>query len=187
MEDEYTQPRIEKGISVALLIDPMGSSMQTPEQEVEHLDYVAKAIYGDLTTTRVIQHISQVSPAEKVVFFDYGGMGMGLGNSMLDDMSRACIDWAQSNPSKLIIAESSYTWGHSLKLEMEDKGLMLPNVVGKNLGQDWDFILEKLPEHFQADFCTDLATVKERLMWNVPCRNFKDRPKPYDTYPVDGD
>lgn len=119
-------------IKTAILVDYMGSDFGniTPEMEiVQHVDNYTELLKpATLDWYQIHQfHESVVKPGTKLILFDYGGVM--LGNNLAQDNSRSLLRWAGDNPTALVIVVSSFTYHHTVKHEMEELGLTLPNVI----------------------------------------------------------
>ncbi len=132
-------------IKTAIWYDPLGSMFKTTEEQIDddiaHYEDEYGPFEGKIKLHWYrVTHPSQITPGTALVLFDFGGCGMG--NNLMGDSSRAMIQWAQDNPSVLIIVTSSFTYNNGIKIELEDLGLAkLPNVMeqfeNEGVPPDW--------------------------------------------------
>lgn len=119
-------------IKTAIIVDFMGSSMATPEDEV----VAHKEKYGALLAPAVLDvHEPRhawpgdygIEEGTELVIYDFGGLMPG--SSLMEDNARGVIEWANDHPNGLVIVASSFTYSHFIKREMKDMCLDLFNVV----------------------------------------------------------
>lgn len=126
-----------KTFKVAIIVDPCGSSVGTMEEEIERhkeraIELLAPAKVKFCTPSGA--YPGQIPDSTDIVMYDFGGMG--LGNSMLDNNSQHLIRWAQDHQSAIVMVVSSFTYHHSIKMEMKEMGLTLPNIVCDDFHND---------------------------------------------------
>ncbi len=131
-------------LKTAILVDPMGSSMGTPEEEIEkHIETYGKALMPVKLKTYAINHPLEIKLGTKLVIFDFGGM-IG-GNDLLQDNSRAVIEWALDNPQALVIVASSFTYQHGIGPEIRELGM---EAVDNIVAEDWQ-VDDIIPDWFR--------------------------------------
>lgn len=120
--------KAKKKLSVAIIVDLMGSSLGGPEEEIaEHKKTFAKYLpkYDlEFTTPKCVMPDLEAD----LVVYDFGGMMPGT--SLMDDNARAIVRWAGDHPSSLVVVVSSFTFGRYIEPEMEALGLKeIRNIV----------------------------------------------------------
>ena len=137
------------GIKTAIIVDPMGSSFSTPEEEIEsHTRYYSEFIGKPLDVyCPLVFREDVITPDTQLILFDYGGMMPG--NSLLEDQSRQIVPYAVDHPSVLIVLVSQMAWDLSMKYDMEDFGHKngLPNIWVFR-GSEVEETIKKLRELF---------------------------------------
>jgi hypothetical protein len=118
----------KRQLSVAIIVDFMGSSMASPEEEIaEHKKRFSEILKGFSLKFSTPKCVMPDMVADLVVY-DFGGMMPGT--SLMEDNSRAVIQWAVDHPSALVVVVSSHTFGAYVKPEMQALGLdKVKNVV----------------------------------------------------------
>jgi len=138
----------QKTIKTAICVDIMGSGFgaRTSEMEIaDHIEYYSGVFEGATLDWYRVTSIGTktLQPGTELVLFDYGGMLPG--NSLMEDNSSELIKWAQDNPNSLCLVVSDFTWRNAVRVEMDEMGLQLPNVIND------DFKLEDpIPSWFRA-------------------------------------
>lgn len=120
----------QKTLSVGVLMDMMGCLNKTPEQELEdHKKDFAELLRPAKCKFYRMTSSGDIKPGTHAVVFDYGGMcGMGS-DGLVGSESRSLLRWAQDNPSSLLIVATAFTYSHTIRYELDELGLNLPNVV----------------------------------------------------------
>lgn len=118
----------KRPLSVAIIVDLMGSSLASPEEEIaQHTKNFQKLLpeYDlKISTPRCVMP----DLSADLVIYDFGGMMPGT--SLMEDNSRQIVRWAADHPSSLVIVPSTYTYGAYVKPEMEALGLTdIRNIV----------------------------------------------------------
>lgn len=135
-----------KTLKTAILVDPMGSSMGTPEEEIEkHIETYSRALTPLKLKTYNINHPLEIKLGTKLVIYDFGGM-IGC-NDLMEDNSRAVIMWAKDNPQSLVIVASSFTYQHGIAPEIRELGMEhyeIDNIVA----EDWE-VDDIIPDWFR--------------------------------------
>lgn len=131
---------MSKILKTAIIVDLFGTSMSTPEEEVQNLVETYEKNFG--ISLKVHQPVwpSEIEPSTKLVLFDYGGMMPG--NSLMQDQSRELITWADNNPNSLVVVVSAFTYNNAIEEELNENGLVFNNIIC----QDW------LSHDFEASF-----------------------------------
>ena len=147
-------------LKVGILVDIMGSSIASAEEEVEnHKELIMDELPTASLTFYQAFHAgsgkSGIHPNTHLLLFDYGGMMPGC-SDLLESNARQLIKWASDNPSSLCLVMSSFTYRGQIKAELEEQGLEeLPNVVNY-------FDKFEIPEWF-------------RMQWGCPKMEVVDR------------
>jgi hypothetical protein len=121
-----------KKLSIAVLVDIMGSSHGTPEEEYwQHRKHFTRmwpgcSVYQAMNLSSNSSH--GIKPGTDVIAYDYGGMLPGCGD-LLDSNVRELIHWAQEHPAGLVLVVSSFTWEQQIAYELKEQGLNLPNII----------------------------------------------------------
>jgi len=118
----------KKALFVAVIVDPMGSSQSSPEEEIE--DHIKRfsLILPDFDLQFSTPKCVMPDLSADLVIYDFGGMMPG--NSLMEDNSRQIVKWAQDHPSSLVVVVSTWTYRAYVKPEVEALGLtVLKNVV----------------------------------------------------------
>lgn len=118
----------KRELSVAIIVDFMGSSMASPEEEIaEHKKRFSEILEGYSLKFSEPKAVLSGLLADLVVY-DFGGLMPG--NSLMEDNSRAVVQWASDHPSALVVVASSHTFGAYVKPEMQALGLdKVKNVI----------------------------------------------------------
>jgi hypothetical protein len=132
-----------KKLKVAIIVDFMGTSIQSPEEEIEEYKKKFSEILKDHALEFSTPRCVPPDLSADLVIYDFGGMMPGT--SLMEDNSRAVVRWASDHPSALVVVVSSHTFMAYVKPEMESLGLdKVKNV--------WDFYdggqEEKIPAWF---------------------------------------
>lgn len=118
----------KKELSVAIIVDFMGSSMQSPQEEIAEYTKTFSEILSKFTLKISTPKCVMPNLSADLVIYDFGGMMPGT--SLMEDNSRQIIRWASDHPSSLVLVVSSYTFGAYVKPEIEALGLKeMPNVL----------------------------------------------------------
>lgn len=108
-------------ILTAILIDPMGWSGATAEQEFEEISET----FSEALAPHKLDIYRALSPQFKVgtelVIFDFGGMLPGT--DLPERNAREVIKWAEENPSGLLVIRSTFTYDHTILPLLEELGL----------------------------------------------------------------
>jgi hypothetical protein len=130
-------------LRVAIIVDFMGTSMQTADEEIEeHKKDFAKILKDfdlEFSTPRAVMPNLMAD----LVIYDFGGVMPG--NSLMEDNSREIVKWASDHPSALVVVASSHTFAAYVKPEMEALGLDKVQNVWDYFDGDQD---EKIPAWF---------------------------------------
>lgn len=115
-------------LSVAIIVDYMGSMSATPEEEVEgHKKRFSELLPGYSLKFSTPKCVLPELSADLVIY-DFGGLMPGT--SLMEDNSRQIIKWASDHPSSLVVVVSTFTFDRYVKPEMEELGLQeMVNVV----------------------------------------------------------
>jgi len=121
----------KRHLKIALLVDPMGTSHTTPEEEIEDHKHVLTDMLGD--KCRILRFYTPACPIFEpntdMVLYDFGGLLPGS-DDLLDSNARALVRFAQDNPNCLILVVSTMSPWFKIEEAMEDLGIKrLPNVV----------------------------------------------------------
>lgn len=122
-------------LSVAIIVDYMGSGNSTPEEEIEeHKKRFSELLPGyslEFSTPRCVMP----DLSADLVIYDFGGLMPGT--SLMEDNSRQIIKWASDHLSSLVVVVSTVTFDRYIKPEMEELGLKeMANVVEDDGSQD---------------------------------------------------
>ena len=132
-----------KKLKVAIIVDFMGTSRQSPEEEVEEHKKQFSGILKEYTLEFSTPKCVPPDLSADLVIYDFGGMMPGT--SLMEDNSRAIVRWASDHPSALVVVVSSHTFMAYVKPEMESLGLNKVQNV-------WDFYDGDQDEKIQAWF-----------------------------------
>lgn len=124
-----------KTIKTAIIVDPTGWSMATPEQEVEE----HKERFGILLAPARLDAYRAMHPGDggkhgiqpgtELVLYDFGGMVPGS-TDLMESNARALVKWAEDHPGALVVIVSRMTFTGYIEPEMSDRGLDgLHNIV----------------------------------------------------------
>lgn len=115
-------------LAVAIIVDFMGSSMASPEEEIaEHKKRFSEILKGFSLKFSTPKCVMPDLSADLVIY-DFGGMMPGT--PLMEDNSRQIVRWASDHPSALVVVVSSHTFGVYVKPEMQALGLdKVQNVV----------------------------------------------------------
>jgi hypothetical protein len=118
----------KRQLSVAIIVDFMGSSMASPEEEIAEHKKRFSGILKDFSLKFSTPKCVMPDLSADLVIYDFGGMMPGT--SLMEDNSRQIVQWASDHPSALVVVVSSHTFGAYVKPEMEALGLdKVKNVV----------------------------------------------------------
>lgn len=121
-----------KVIKTAIIVDFMGGGGRTAEEEIE----AHKERFGELVKPARLApyqacHASDgeygIRENTELVIYDYGGLMPGT--SLMEDNARAIVNWAESHPNCLVVIVSTFTYQNLIEIEMQHRGLTLPNIV----------------------------------------------------------
>jgi hypothetical protein len=132
-----------KKIRVAIIVDFMGTSMRTAEEEIEDHKKNFTQILKDFDLEFSAPRAVMPNLVADLVIYDFGGVMPG--NSLMEDNSREIVKWASDHPSALVVVASSHTFGAYVKPEMEELGLDKVQNVWDYFDGDQD---EKIPAWF---------------------------------------
>ena len=118
----------KKQLNVAIIVDLMGTSRQSPEEEIEeHKKRFTEILEGFDLKFSEPRCVMPTLDADLVIY-DFGGMLPGT--SLMEDNSRQIVRWASDHPSALVVVVSSHTFCRYVQPEMEELGLdKVKNVV----------------------------------------------------------
>jgi hypothetical protein len=116
-------------LRVAIIVDPAGTMTgPSAEEEVEQYEReFTEFLKPAEVSFQKLWSFHGVRPNTDLIVFDYGGMMPG--SSVMEDNSRRVVEWAQDNPTSLVVVMSQFTFRNYVKNDMEDLGLDLKNVV----------------------------------------------------------
>lgn len=135
----------KKKLRVAIIVDFMGTSRQTADEEIEEHKKNFSEILKGFTLEFSMPRAVMPDLLADLVIYDFGGVMPG--NSLMEDNSRAIVKWASDHPSALIVVASSHTFCAYVKPEMESLGLnKVQNIVDYYDG-DKD---EEIPKWFSV-------------------------------------
>lgn len=137
------QSLARRKLQVAIIVDFMGTSMQTADEEIEEHKKNFTGILKDFDLEFSTPRAVMPSLSADLVIYDFGGVMPG--NSLMEDNSRAIVKWASDHPSSLVVVASSHTFGAYVKPEMEALGLDKVQNVWDYFDGDQD---EKIPAWF---------------------------------------
>lgn len=131
-------------IKTAIIVDYMGIGSKTPEEEIaQHTER-----FTDLLERPLVVHTPRapygIETGTELVIYDFGGLLPGA-TGLIESHTRSIVQWAQDNPSALVVVVSGFTWNHYIKQELEDHGLLdIPNITcddffekEENPSKDW--------------------------------------------------
>jgi len=130
-------------LRVAIIVDFMGTSMKTADEEIEEHKKDFTKILKDFDLEFSTPRAVMPNLVADLVIYDFGGVMPG--NSLMEDNSREIVKWASDHPSSLVVVASSYTFGAYVKPEMEALGLGKVQNVWDYFDGDQD---EKIPAWF---------------------------------------
>lgn len=132
---QASKPKNRKRLSVAIIVDLMGTSMESPEEEVEAHKKRFSLVLSDYDLEFTAPRCVMPNLSADLVIYDFGGMMPGT--SLMEDNSRAVIKWAADHPSSLVVVVSTYTFRAYIKPEMEALGLKdIKNVIMDDFDPD---------------------------------------------------
>lgn len=105
-------------VKTAIFVDPFGSISETPEEQIKKLKKEYKQHLGVPLSVHTPRAASEIEVSTQLVLFDFGGMS--LGNSLMDDHSRAIVQWAIDNPNSLVVIVSTFTYDNGVRHAIED-------------------------------------------------------------------
>jgi hypothetical protein len=137
-------------IKTCILVDPMGTSMHTAEEEVEtHKKVFAALIFPCELDAYRAHSVGGIQEGTDLVIYDFGGMLPGT--SLMEDNSRYLIKWAENNPNSLILVVSDYTYRVYVKYEIDELfekgGIELHNIILEDHNKDHSFPQWWLDDH----------------------------------------
>lgn len=122
-------------LSVAIIVDLMGTSMASSEEEIAEHKRRFSLILSDFELEFVTPRCVMPDMVADLVIYDFGGMMPGT--SLMEDNSRAVIKWAGDHPSSLVVVVSSYTFCAYIRPELLALGLTeILNVIPDNYDDD---------------------------------------------------
>ncbi len=116
-----TTKKKPQSITCSVVLDYMGSYDSDPEEEFEKLQKDLRRVIANPVSFEESKMVHRINPKSDLVLFDFGGLMPG--NNLMQDQSRALIQWAQDHPSALVLVVSKFTFTHGIQPEMEDMGL----------------------------------------------------------------
>ncbi len=118
----------KKELEVAVIVDFMGSSMASPEQEIAEYKKQFSEILNGLSLKFSTPRCVMPDLSADLVIYDFGGLMPG--SSLMEDNSRQMVQWASDHPSGMVVIVSSFTFSNFIKPEMEELGLdKMKNIV----------------------------------------------------------
>jgi hypothetical protein len=119
-------------IKTAIIVDMMGCGGRSQEDEIaEYTERFGRLLAPAKLKTYTPYHAGEgdhgLEPGTELVIYDYGGLMPG--NSLMEDNARAVIKWAENHPNGLVIVVSSFTYSNFIRIELEQQGLDLFNVI----------------------------------------------------------
>lgn len=132
-----------KKLKVSIIVDLMGTSMQSPDEEIAEYKQKFSEILKDFTLEFSTPRCVPPDLSADLVIYDFGGMLPGT--SLMEDNSRDIVKWASDHPSALVVVVSSHTFMAYVKPEMESLGLDKVQNVWDFYDGDQD---EKIPAWF---------------------------------------
>ena len=109
---------------VAILVDPVGWSGATAEQEVAQHKAWFTELLPQFDLSFYTPRGAEFEEGTDLVVFDFGGMIHGFGGGLADSNSRALIRYAQDHPNCLVLVVSLMSYRDSVLYEMEELGLI---------------------------------------------------------------
>ena len=118
-----TKPKSKKKrkLSVAIIVDFMGTSMQTAAEEIEEHKKNFTEIMKDFDLQFSTPRAVMPDLSADLVIYDFGGVMPG--NTLMEDNSREIVKWASDHPSSMVVVASSHTFGAYVKPEMQALGM----------------------------------------------------------------
>lgn len=118
----------KRQLTVAIIVDPMGCGEATASDEIVEHKKRFSLVLSDYDLKFTTPRCVMTDMIADLVLYDFGGMLPGT--SLMEDNSRAVIQWAADHPSSLVVVISSYTFAAYVKPEMEALGLRdIKNVI----------------------------------------------------------
>lgn len=119
-------------IKTAILVDMMGGGGRTQEDEIaEHTERFGRLLAPAKLKVYTPFHAEEgghgLGPGTELVIYDYGGLMPG--SSLMENNARAIIKWAENHSNGLVVVVSSFTYSNFIRIEMEQQGLELFNIV----------------------------------------------------------
>lgn len=130
----------KRKLQVAIIVDFMGTSMQTAAEEVEEHKKNFSEILKDYDLQFSTPRAVMPDLSADLVIYDFGGIMPG--NSLMEDNSREIVKWASDHPSAMVIVASSHTFAAYVKPEMQSLGLdKVKNIIDYYEGDPDDGIV----------------------------------------------
>lgn len=131
---------MKKVARALIVLDPMGSSQGTDEEEFAGIVELYDRLHGvRLEATRTDVFDPAEAEGVELIVFDWGGMA--LGNDLMGHQIRALTRWSADHPSVLVVIRSMLSWSY-LETEVRDEQLpdlatMIQDKGGLNLPEWW--------------------------------------------------
>lgn len=118
---EHKEPDVT--IKTLIIMDYMGGSDMTPEEEAAHIAEQFDVLHGIRLNYDFSSHANDIWREYKLIIMDYGGAaGMGADDTIVYQF-REVTRWAEEHPSRLVLFWTSCTsrfWHWEIKDEFED-------------------------------------------------------------------
>lgn len=113
---------VKPKLRVAIVVDPMGWSGATAEEEVA--SYKAQ-LAAWLPQFQLAIHEGRDAGdlrESDLVVYDYGGMSPGSG--LMESNARHLLRWIEDHPCALVLVPSSFTYRNYLRSDLAEQGLL---------------------------------------------------------------
>ena len=162
-------------INVVIIVDFMGSMIETPDQQVENLTKQYKELLAP-NTLKITRLYSPIIPeGTDLLLYDFGGMLPGC-SDLLESNARAIMSWAYDHPKFLAVIVSSWTYELQFAEEAQRMGLDTENIVCYDGSLEVDNRIRSFfgltgkpePESFVAHKLVNPGSIIEQAKRNLP-------------------